>query len=63
MPRFRLSLLSVGSVGALLVALVLPLPAREDPKVPAGAPDFNRDVRPILAARCFKCLGPDVAAR
>jgi hypothetical protein len=29
----------------------------------ADAPDFNRDVRPILAARCFKCHGPDDAAR
>src|SRR3954452_22399709 len=25
--------------------------------------DFNRDVRPILAARCFKCHGPDDGAR
>ncbi len=29
----------------------------------ADGPDFNRDVRPILAARCFKCHGPDDAAR
>ena len=29
----------------------------------ADAPDFNRDVRPILAAKCFKCHGPDDAAR
>jgi hypothetical protein len=29
----------------------------------AEAPDFNRDVRPILAARCFKCHGPDDGAR
>jgi cytochrome c553 len=29
----------------------------------AGPPDFSRDVRPILAGRCFKCHGPDAAAR
>ncbi|MDB5305942.1 MAG: Planctomycete cytochrome [Gemmataceae bacterium] len=29
----------------------------------AADPDFNRDVRPILAARCFKCHGPDEKAR
>ena len=25
--------------------------------------DFNRDIRPVLAARCFACHGPDDAAR
>ncbi|VTU02316.1 signal peptide protein : Protein containing DUF1549 OS=Rhodopirellula maiorica SM1 GN=RMSM_05536 PE=4 SV=1: PSCyt1: PSCyt2: PSD1 [Gemmataceae bacterium] len=29
----------------------------------AEPPDFNRDVRPILSARCLKCHGPDDAAR
>ncbi|HEY3789682.1 MAG TPA: DUF1549 domain-containing protein, partial [Urbifossiella sp.] len=29
----------------------------------AAESDFNRDVRPILAAKCFKCHGPDDKAR
>lgn len=29
----------------------------------APAVDFSRDVRPILAGRCFRCHGPDAAAR
>ena len=29
----------------------------------AGAPDFNREVRPILSRYCFKCHGPDDKGR
>ncbi len=29
----------------------------------AQAPDFDRDVRPVLAAKCFACHGPDAEAR
>ncbi len=49
----------------LLFAVALPLGARDEPKTAdkPAPPDFNRDVRPILAARCFKCHGPDDAAR
>src|SRR5690606_9483771 len=29
----------------------------------AAAPSWNRDVRPILAANCFECHGPDEETR
>jgi hypothetical protein len=42
---------------ALVVALVAAGPAA------AQEPNFNREVRPILAGKCFKCHGPDEKAR
>jgi hypothetical protein len=30
---------------------------------PAGTISFNRDIRPILSENCYKCHGPDRAAR
>jgi len=42
-----------------VVALLSPLPATGAD----AAPDFLRDVRPILAEHCLKCHGPDEAER
>jgi hypothetical protein len=42
-----------------LTILLLTLPATAR----AADVDFNREVRPILSSRCFKCHGPDEAAR
>lgn len=53
-----------GAVMTLLCSAVL-ANAPQDPsqvKVP-GAVQYDRDVRPILADRCFKCHGPDEASR
>ena len=32
-------------------------------QVPAAVVDFQRDVRPILADKCFQCHGPDESSR
>ena len=39
-----------------------PMPRAKKPR-PAGALEYNRDIRPILAENCFACHGPDSAAR
>lgn len=33
------------------------------PSIRAAEPDFNRDVRPLLAKHCFACHGPDESTR
>jgi len=46
----------------LLVSLValLPLPAGAEARPSAPSPpDFNRDVKPVLAKHCINCHGPD----
>ncbi|HUE17502.1 MAG TPA: DUF1549 domain-containing protein [Planctomycetaceae bacterium] len=50
--------LRVGCLIALFGTAVATSPAKG-----ADPPDFTRDVRPILSEHCFKCHGPDDAAR
>ena len=40
----------------LITILLLPISA-------IAAPDFSREVLPILSDNCFKCHGPDTKAR
>src|SRR5947209_11819092 len=53
----RLSFVLCGLLGALGAAAV-PSPVNA-----ANTPEYNRDVRPILAENCFACHGPDRNAR
>lgn len=60
-------------LAVLLVFVSAPGCSRDESSASAAVPivhaapraklDYNRDVRPILADRCFRCHGPDAAAR
>ncbi len=47
----------------LALAVALAFAAGVSARSPQAPVDFNRDVRPILAGKCFSCHGPDDKAR
>jgi hypothetical protein len=49
----------VGLALALLVVSVAAAPPVRTPSQPAGTPQFEKDVLPILTARCLKCHGTE----
>ena len=50
-------------IGLLLSALCLWACGVRSSRATERKPEYNRDVRPILAENCFACHGPDSAAR
>ncbi len=52
----------VSILWTVILGLTAVAPTMASPAA-AAAPQYNRDVRPILANHCFKCHGPDEQAR
>ena len=48
---------------AIVFALLLVTPPVAVGQTASPEYDFNRDIRPILSGKCFKCHGPDAASR
>src|SRR6267378_4464243 len=62
LTRLRVLRLRYRRFALLLVECMLGLALM--PRLPAAEKlQFNRDIRPILSDRCFKCHGPDKASR
>ena len=57
-PLERVRRVAMGRIVPVFVALIITTPAAGD-----EPPDFNRDVLPLLTAKCFKCHGPDAENR
>jgi uncharacterized protein DUF1553/uncharacterized protein DUF1549/concanavalin A-like lectin/glucanase superfamily protein/cytochrome c len=52
-----------GVAGLFVAALSVFITAAEKGAAPGGRIDFDRDIRPLLSDRCFRCHGPDAAKR